>query len=66
MGLSSVLYSLASPFTPGDLAIVSRTRDEWWEIAPPLVWDASKLAVGWYGGYDSTFKALLYIVAAHG
>jgi len=53
MTLSSVLYSVASPFTSGDLATVSRSHDEWWEVAGLLGWKAAQLAVGWYGGYDS-------------
>lgn len=53
MGLSSLLYAVASPFTSGDLANVSRTRDDWWEVAGLLGWKAAQLAVGWYGAYDS-------------
>ena len=51
--ISSLLYSLISPFTSGDLATVSRSRDNWWEIAGLLGWKATQLAVGWYGGFDS-------------
>ena len=51
--ISSLLYSLVSPFTSGDLATVSRSRDNWWEIAGLLGWKATELAVGWYGGFDS-------------
>lgn len=54
MGLSSFLYAVASPLTTGDLSVISRTHDEWWEIAVLLGWKAGQLAVGWYGGYDST------------
>lgn len=55
MALSSFLYSIVSPFTSGDLASVSHTRDSWWEVSLLLGWKAVQLAVGWYGGYDSTF-----------
>jgi len=53
MGLSSCLYSVASPFTYGDLASVSHTRDSWIEVSLLLLWKAAQLAVGWFGGYDS-------------
>ena len=54
MALSSFLYAFASPFTTGDLSVVSRTRDQWWEVGGLLGWKAAQLAIGWYGGYDST------------
>ncbi|KAL9075308.1 MAG: hypothetical protein Q9161_001685 [Pseudevernia consocians] len=60
--ISSFLYSFVSPFTSGDLATVSRSRDNWWEIGALLGWKATQLAVGWYGGFDSTdFAALTFL-----
>lgn len=53
MGLSSFLYSIASPLISGDLAAASHTRDSWYEVSALLGWKAAQLAVGWYGGYDS-------------
>jgi len=58
MVLSSFLYSIASPFTSGDLAAVSHTRDSWYEVSALLGWKVAQLAVGWYGGYDSTIPPL--------
>lgn len=55
--ISSLLYSLVSPFTSGDLATVSRSRDNWWEIVGLLGWKVTQLAVGWYGGFDSMESA---------
>lgn len=57
LSISSLLYSLVTPFTSGDLATVSRSRDNWWEIAGLLGWKATQLAVGWYGGFDSMDSA---------
>ena len=54
---SSLFYSLVSPFTTGDLATVSRSRDNWWEIAGLLGWKATQLAIGWFGGLDSTYSS---------
>ena len=55
--VSALLYTLASPFTKGDLATVSGRRDQWWEIAGLLGWKTIELAVGWWGGYDSEFTS---------
>lgn len=57
IAISALLYTLASPFTKGDLATVSGRRDQWWEIAGLLGWKAVELAVGWGGGYDSMHTA---------
>ena len=52
--LFGTLWSTISPFMAGDLATVSRSRDDWWNIVGLMVWKAALVAVGWYGGYDST------------
>ena len=57
--ISSFLYSLVSPFTTGDLATVSKSRDNWWEIAGLLGWKATQLAIGWFGGFDSTISSFI-------
>ena len=51
--LFGTLWSTISPFTAGDLATVSRSRDDWGNIVGLMVWKAALVAVGWYGGYDS-------------
>lgn len=51
--VSSALYAATSGFSSGELATVSRHRDEWWEIAGVLGFKVTELAVGWYGDYDS-------------
>lgn len=57
--ISAVLYTVISPFTPGDLSIVSNTQDQWWQIAGLNGWKAVQLAVGWFAGYDSVFSFLV-------
>jgi hypothetical protein len=52
LGLSALLYSLASEFTTGDLASVSRSIDGPWEVTGLVGWKALELALGWWGGYD--------------
>ena len=59
LGISSFLYTFASPFTPGDLSINSKTYDAWLGITGLLGWKAVQLAVEWFGGYDSMFDGLL-------
>ena len=56
---SSVLYSLASEFTAGDLSSVSKRLDDWWAITGLLGWKAAQLAVGWWGDYDGEDLKLL-------
>lgn len=51
--LSSVLYTAASSFTAGDLSSVSRSIDDWWQVAGLIGWKTTELAVGWWGEYDS-------------
>jgi len=38
LALSSLVYSLISDYTGGDLASVSRSLDQWWELAAVLGW----------------------------
>lgn len=51
--LSSALYSVASVLTVGDLSSVSRSLDDWWEVAGLIGWRILTLAVGWWGEFDS-------------
>lgn len=57
LSFSSLLYTLVSPFTKGDLATISGFRDEWWQIGGLLAWKAVELGVGWTGGYDSMYDS---------
>ena len=60
--LFGILWSTISPFTAGDLATVSRSRDDWWNIVGLMVWKAALVAVGWYGGYDSMQMLLTEVI----
>ena len=53
MIISATLYSLISNIGAGDLASVSRRRDEWWEIFLVFGVKIAELAVGWFEEYDS-------------
>lgn len=52
LALSSVLYSVQSNFTAGDLSSVSRSHDDWWTVIGLIAWKTAELAVGWWEGYD--------------
>ena len=51
--LSYSLYTIAAPYTSGDLSTVSAHRDKTYEVAFFLVWRALELSIGWYEGFDS-------------
>lgn len=36
--LSSLLYSITSEYTAADIASVSRSLDQWWEVVALLLW----------------------------
>ena len=57
LSLSALFYSLASGVTAGDLSTVSRSINDWWEVAGLLAWKASELAAGWWGQYDGKFSS---------
>jgi hypothetical protein len=38
LSLSSLLYSFAAQYTAGELAAVSRSLNEWWEVGVLTAW----------------------------
>ncbi|KAK0113190.1 hypothetical protein ONS95_014888 [Cadophora gregata] len=50
--LSALLYSFAAEYTSGDLAKVSRTLDQWWQVSVLVGWRTFELGLGWFGDYD--------------
>ena len=54
LALSALLYSLISDFAAGDLSSVSRSLNEWWQVAGLILAKTLEIALGWYGQYDST------------
>ncbi|OJD18147.1 hypothetical protein AJ78_01813 [Emergomyces pasteurianus Ep9510] len=53
LSLSTVLFSLSTQITRGDLAWTSRHFDFWWQIGGLLVWRTIELTVTWLLGYDA-------------
>ena len=50
--LSALLYTVVSEFSAGDLAVVSRSINEWWEILSLASFKLIPLAAGWWGHLD--------------
>lgn len=65
LSLSGLLYSFVAEYTTGELASVSRSLNEWWEVGALVGWKAFELGLGWFGGYDSYDLAALTLLS-HG
>ncbi|KAJ5267036.1 hypothetical protein N7478_009844 [Penicillium angulare] len=50
---SSVLFTLTSSLTVGDLGLVSKHLEEWWEVAGLVVWRVVEVGLPWALGFDS-------------
>lgn len=55
LSLSTLLYTVVSEFTAGDLATVSRSVNDWSEILALLGCKIAELGVAWVGGFDGMF-----------
>ncbi|PGH32925.1 hypothetical protein GX50_04269 [[Emmonsia] crescens] len=53
LALSTVLFSLSTQITQGDLAWTSRHFNSWLQIGGLLVWRTVELTVAWLLGYDA-------------
>lgn len=50
--LSSILFTLTSSFTVGDLGPISRHLEGWWEVGGLIAWRAIEVGLTWVLGYD--------------
>lgn len=50
---SSVLFTLTASWTVGDLGLVSKHLEEWWEVGGLMAWRAVEVGLAWILGYDS-------------
>ncbi|OKO99337.1 hypothetical protein PENSUB_8724 [Penicillium subrubescens] len=57
--LSSVLLNLSAGFTQGDLGLVSKHLEEWWEVGGLIAWKGVEIALAWLLGFDMIPFALL-------
>ncbi|PGG98941.1 hypothetical protein GX51_06524 [Blastomyces parvus] len=53
LALSTVLFSLSTQITQGDLAWTSRHFNSWWQIGALLAWRTVELTIAWILGYDA-------------
>jgi hypothetical protein len=51
--VSSVLFTLTSSLTLNDLGLVSKHREEWWEVGGLVAWRAVEVGLAWVVGLDS-------------
>lgn len=65
LSLSSLLYSFAAGYTAGELASVSRSLNEWWEVGALVGWRTFELGLGWGSNFDSYDLAALSLIS-HG
>lgn len=52
LGLSAALYSFVPELTGYDLAAVSRSLNEPWQIGALLAWKVSEVLMAWLAGFD--------------
>ncbi|KAL4991359.1 hypothetical protein BDW68DRAFT_152566 [Aspergillus falconensis] len=52
LALSSTLFTLTSPITLGELGLVSRHLEEWWEVGGLMAWKTVEVALAWASGFD--------------
>ncbi|CAI7655937.1 unnamed protein product [Penicillium manginii] len=51
--MSSVLFTLTADVTQGDLGLVSKHLEEWWEVGGLVAWKAAEVGLAWVLGFDS-------------
>ncbi|KAJ5918469.1 hypothetical protein N7466_010461 [Penicillium verhagenii] len=60
--VSSVSFTLTSDLTVGDLGLVSKHLEEWWEVGGLVAWKAVEIGLAWVLGFDSwDVASFLYI-----
>jgi hypothetical protein len=50
--VSSILFTLTSSLTLGDLGPISKHLEEWWEVGVLIGWRAVEVGVAWVLGFD--------------
>lgn len=51
--MSSVLFTLTADVTQGELGLVSKHLEEWWEVGGLVAWRAAEVGLAWILGFDS-------------
>lgn len=50
---SSILFTITARWTVGDLGLVSKHLEEWWEVGGLMGWRAVEVGLAWVLGFDS-------------
>lgn len=53
---SSVLFTLTSTLTVGDLGPISKHLEEWWEVGGLIAWRAVEVGLAWVLGFDVKYQ----------
>lgn len=54
--VSSVLFTLTSTLTVGDLGPISKHLEEWWEVGGLIAWRAVEVGLAWVLGFDGKYQ----------
>lgn len=54
--VSSVLFTLTSTLTVGDLGPISKHLEEWWEVGGLIAWRAAEVGLAWVLGFDGKYQ----------
>ncbi|KAK5136409.1 hypothetical protein LTR08_003535 [Meristemomyces frigidus] len=52
LSLSTLFYSLTADWIGVELAAISRTVEDEWQVGTVVAWKLAELSVAWYAGYD--------------
>ncbi|KAJ5692794.1 hypothetical protein N7462_002217 [Penicillium macrosclerotiorum] len=62
--VSSVLFTLTASLTRGDLGLVSKHLEEWWEVGGLIAWRGVEVGLAWVLGFDS-WDVASYLFLTH-
>lgn len=60
LALSSALFTATAEVATGELGVVSKHLEEWWEVGGLMAWKALELGLAWALGFDG--RRLLRLV----
>ena len=55
LSLSTLFYSLTADWIGVELAAISRTVEDEWQVGTVVAWKLAELSIAWYAGYDCTY-----------
>ncbi|KAJ5590649.1 hypothetical protein N7450_004621, partial [Penicillium hetheringtonii] len=61
---SSILFTLTADVTQGELGLVSKHLEEWWEVGGLVAWKAAEVGLAWSLGFDRCLDCAGWDVAS--